>query len=73
MKKVFKLEDLDCANCAAKMEAAVSRLPGVKKATVSFMTQKMTIEAEDAVFDEVVQAAVKCIAKVEPDCRVILR
>ena len=73
MKKTFKLEDLDCANCAAKMEAAVSRLPGVKKATVSFMTQKMTIEAEDAVFDEVVQAAVKCIAKVEPDCRVILR
>ncbi len=73
MKKTFKLEDLDCANCAAKMEAAVSKLPGVKKATVSFMTQKMTIEAEDAVFDEVVQAAVKCIAKVEPDCRVILR
>lgn len=73
MKKTFKLEDLDCANCAAKMEAAVSRLPGVKKATVSFMTQKMTIEAEDAVFDEVMQAAVKCIAKVEPDCRVILR
>ena len=73
MKKTFKLEDLDCANCAAKMEAAVSKLPGVKKATVSFMTQKMTIEADDAVFDEIVQAAVKCIAKVEPDCRVILR
>ena len=73
MKKVFKLEDLDCANCAAKMEAAVNKLPGVAKATVSFMTQKMTIEADDAVFDEVVQAAVNCIAKVEPDCRVILK
>ena len=73
MKKVFKLEDLDCANCAAKMEAAISKLPGVEKATVSFMTQKMTIEAADEVFDEVVQAAVKCIAKVEPDCRVILK
>ena len=73
MKKVFKLEDLDCANCAAKMEAAVKKLPGVKNATVSFMTQKMTIEAADEVFDQVVQAAVKCIAKVEPDCRVILK
>ena len=73
MKKTFKLEDLDCANCAAKMEAAINKLEGVKKATVSFMTQKMTIEAEDDRFDEVVQAAVKCIAKVEPDCRVILK
>jgi copper chaperone CopZ len=73
MKKTFKLEDLDCANCAAKMEAAINKLPGVEKATVSFMTQKMTIEAEDERFDEVVKAAVKCIAKVEPDCRVILK
>ena len=73
MKKTFKLEDLDCANCAAKMEAAISKLEGVTKATVSFMTQKMTIEADDDKFDAVVQAAVKCIAKVEPDCRVILK
>ena len=72
MKKVFKLEDLDCANCAAKMEAAIRKLDGVKNASVSFMTQKMTIEAENDKFDEVVKAAVKCIAKVEPDCRVIL-
>ena len=73
MKKTFQLEDLDCANCAAKMEAAIKKLDGVKNATVSFMTQKMTIEAEDERFDEVVKAAVKCIAKVEPDCRVILK
>ena len=73
MKKVFKLEDLDCANCAAKMEAAIKKLPGVQNATVSFMTQKMTLEADESVFDEVVQAAVKCIARVEPDCRVILK
>ena len=73
MKKTFKLEDLDCANCAAKMEAAIKKLDGVKDATVSFMTQRMTIEAEDERFDEVVKAAVKCIAKVEPDCRVILK
>ena len=73
MKKTFKLEDLDCANCAAKMEAAIKKLDGVQSASVSFMTQKMTIEAEDARFDEIVQAAVKCIARVEPDCRVILK
>ena len=73
MKKSFKLEDLDCANCAAKMEAAIRKLDGVKDATVSFMTQKLTLEAEDERFDEIVKAAVKCIAKVEPDCRVILK
>jgi len=73
MKKTFKLEDLDCANCAAKMEAAINKLDGVRKATVSFMTQKLTIEADDDRFDEVVKAAVKCIARVEPDCRVILK
>ena len=72
MKKTFKLEDLDCANCAAKMEAAINKLEGVQKATVSFMTQKMMIEADDAVFDKVVEEAVKCIATVEPDCKVIL-
>ena len=73
MKKTYKLEDLDCANCAAKMEAAINKLDGVKKATVSFMTQKLTLEAEDERFDQVLQAALKCIAKVEPDCRVILK
>ena len=73
MKKTFKLEDLDCAYCAAKMEAAIKKLDGVKDATVSFMTQKMSIEADDERFDEVLKAAVKCIARVEPDCRVILK
>ena len=73
MNKTFKLEDLDCANCAAKMEAAIKKLDGVKDASVSFMTQKLSIEADDERFDEIVKAAVKCIAKVEPDCRVILK
>ena len=73
MKKVFKLEDLDCANCAAKMENAIGKLPGVQSVMVSFLTRKMSLEAEDERFDEVLQAAVRCIAKVEPDCRVILK
>ena len=54
MKKTFKLIDLDCANCAAKMEDAIKKLPGVNDASVSFLTQKMTIDAEDAKFDEIV-------------------
>ena len=73
MKKTFKLIDLDCANCARKMEDAINKLDGVKSATVSFMTQKMTIEADDDRFDAVVQDAVKCIRRVEPDCEVVLK
>ena len=61
MKKKFKLQDLDCANCAAKME-------GVSDATVSFMTQKMTIEADDSRFDEIMKEVVSVCRKVEPDC-----
>ncbi len=70
MKKTFKLMDLDCANCARKMEDAIRKLPGVTSATVSFMTQKLTIEAED--IDGIMKAVVKCIKRVEPDCEVVL-
>ena len=73
MKKRFKLTDLDCANCAAKMETAIKKLDGVKDATVSFMTQKLTIEAEDDKFDDVVKQAVKACKKVEPDCEVVIK
>ena len=73
MKKVFRLDEVDCANCALKMENAVKKLDGVRSVSVSFLTQKLTLEAEDDKFDEVLKAAVKCIARVEPDCRVILK
>ena len=53
MKKKFKMVDLDCANCAAKMEDAIKKIPGVNDAVVSFMTQKMTIDAEDERFEEI--------------------
>lgn len=72
MKKVFKLEDLDCANCAAKMEDAIKKIDGVTNASVSFMMQKLTLEADDERFDEVLKAAVKAVKRVEPDCRIIL-
>ena len=68
MKKKFKLMDLDCANCAAKMEDAIKKLDGVNDASVSFMMQKMTIDADDARFDEIMKEVVEVCKKVEPDC-----
>ena len=73
MKKTFKLVDLDCANCAQKMEVAINKLPGVTAATVSFMTQKLTLGADDARFDEILQQGVKICKKVEPDCTIVLK
>ena len=72
MKKKFKLENLDCANCAAKMEEAIKKIDGVNDASVSFMMQKMTIDANDENFDEIVKEAVKVCGRIEPDCTVIL-
>ena len=72
MKKTFELEDLDCANCARKMQEAVEKLDGVNSCSVNFMTQKMILEADDAEFDKILKQAVKTIAKVEPDCTVII-
>lgn len=72
MKKTFELEDLDCANCAMKMQEAILKIPGVQNCEVNFIMQKMTLEADDAEFDKIVKLAVKAIAKVEPDCTVLL-
>ena len=71
MKKVYKLEDLDCANCAAKMERAVAKIEGVESVSISFMGQRMAIDADEARFDEIMDKAVKACRKVEPDCRII--
>ena len=71
MKKTYKIE-VDCANCAAKMEQAAAGVSGVANATVSFMTQKMTIEADDSRFDEIMKEVVSVCRKVEPDCVILL-
>ena len=68
MKKVFKLTDLECANCAAKMEAGIKKLEGVEDATVSFMTQKMTIVADEGRFETLMPQVIKLCKKIEPDC-----
>lgn len=73
MKKTFKMVDLECANCAAKMEAAIKKLPGVNDASVSFLSQKLMLDAEDACFDTALQEAAKICRKIEPDCRVVVK
>lgn len=72
MRKAFKLPDLDCANCAAKMENAIKNIEGVKSASISFMTQKLVLEADDDRFEAVLDEAQHACKKFEPDC-VILR
>ena len=73
MKKKFKLQDLGCANCAAKMEDAIKKIPGVNDANVSFMMQKMTVDAEDDKFDAIMEEVVRVCAKVEPDCKILMK
>ena len=68
MKKRFSMVDLDCANCAAKMQTAIKKINGVHDATVSFLSQKLTIDADDARFDDIMKEVVKVCKKVEPDC-----
>lgn len=73
MKKIYKLEDLDCAHCAAKMEKAIAKLTGVENASISFLSQKLTITfAEGADIDAIMKEAASICKKVEPDCRIIL-
>ena len=71
MKKKFKLVDLDCANCAAKMEGAIKKIDGVNDATVSFLTQKLPLDAEDARFEAGLDEVVRVCKKVEPDCQIV--
>ena len=71
MKKQFKLDEIDCANCARELEDELSKLDGVKSVSVNFMAQKLTLEADDAEFDEVLERVVAYTEDVEPDCEII--
>lgn len=70
MRKVFQLENLDCANCAAKIEQAISKISGVSKVSVSFMAQRLEIEAEGDI-EDLMPLVKKEIARVEPDCEIV--
>ena len=72
MKKTYALDELDCANCGLKMEDAIRKIEGVKSVNISFMMQKITLEADDADFERVLKEAVKVCKKVEPDCEIKL-
>ncbi|MBR2002262.1 MAG: heavy-metal-associated domain-containing protein [Firmicutes bacterium] len=72
MKKVFKMQDLDCAHCAAKMEDGINKLDGVNKATISFMTQKLTIDLDETRLDEIMKEAVKVVKNVDPESEILL-
>jgi copper chaperone CopZ len=67
MKKSIKLQDLDCANCAAKIENAIKKVEGVTGVKVNFLSQKMELEAPDDKYDEVFNEAKRIIKKIEPD------
>lgn len=73
MKKMYMLEDLDCANCAAKMEEAIKKIEGVTYARVSYLAQKLTLEADDAVYDAVLAEVVRTCKRIEQDCTILLK
>jgi len=68
MKKQYKFESLDCANCAAKMEAAIQKVDGVTSASVNFMAQKLTLDADENRLEEILKECVRICKKVEPHC-----
>ncbi len=70
MKKKFKMSNLDCAHCAAKMEDAIKKIDGVEDATVSFIMQKLTVQADDERFDSIMEEVVSICKRIEPDCTI---
>ncbi len=72
MKKTFKIEDLCCANCAAKIEDSINKLDGVESASINFIAQKLIINADEDKFDGIMKQAVKIAKKIEPDCTIVM-
>jgi copper chaperone CopZ len=72
MKKQYQMIELDCVNCAAKMERAIKKIAGVNQASINFMMQKLTIDAEDNRFDAIMEEVASICRRIEPDCKIIL-
>ena len=72
MKKSYKLDEIDCANCARELQDGLAKLDGVEKVSVNFMTQKLTLEAADAEFDDVLQRVIDYTEEAEPDCEILV-
>lgn len=73
MKKTFEMENLDCAHCASIMQDAIAKIDGVTFVSISFIMQKITLEADDERYDAILKKAVKICKKIEPDCRIIVK
>ncbi len=71
MRKSFRLDEIDCAVCASKLQDAIARLDGVDSVSVNFMTQKLTLSASDEKFDDVLERVVALAADLEPDCEIV--
>ena len=69
MKKVIAMQDLDCANCAAKMEQAIRKIDGVQSCSINFMLQRMTLELDEVNSAEIISQIKAAVKKIEPDCR----
>ena len=72
MKKTFKMIELDCANCAAKMEDQIRKLDGVNSVNISFMTQRITIDADDSAFDDIVAKAAAICKKIHRHTEIVI-
>ena len=71
MKQTYQLEELDCAHCAAKMQEAIAKIDGVESVVISFLQQKMVLEADESKLDAIVKEANSIIKKIEPDCCIV--
>ena len=71
MKKRYVIEDLCCANCAAKMEEQIRKLEGVNIANINFLTQKLTLDVDETRLDSILDEAERIIKKIEPDCALV--
>lgn len=67
MKSRFKIKGLDCANCAAELERTIQKIDGIESANISFMTEKMEIEYNETMKEEIIQKIKRVIKKEEPD------
>ena len=73
MKKKFKMNELQCAHCAAKMEDEINKIPGVESANINFMMQKLTVEADEENFDKIMEEAQKCCDKIEKGVKIVVQ
>ena len=70
MKKTYALDEIDCANCASKLENAISKIDGVYFASINFFAQKLTVDIDDERFDDVMKNVLKTAKRLEPGCKI---